>query len=136
MLAFVYSKGGFIRLVDTLNNQRRTKAQSLLDLVGLQRHPAPGWIKPARKDKRWQDREESWATAEKCRDLFETLEQADAARDLVLEVAKSNGFFSVWITVFNDYPNIRTELIKLFPGTARTCFDPDGKPIDRPSAII
>jgi hypothetical protein len=119
-----------------LNNEQKTKAQALLDLVGLQRHPAPGLVKPAQKDKRWQDREESWATAEKCRDLFEKLEQADAAKDLILEVAKSKGFFSVWMTVFNKYPNLTKELIKLFPGTAISCFDPDGKPIERPISII
>jgi uncharacterized protein (TIGR02646 family) len=136
LLAFIYSKGGFVRLADNLNNEQKNKAQALLNLVGLQRHQARGWVKPARKDKRWQDREESWATAEKCRELFENLEQADAAKDLVLEVAKSNGFFSVWMTVFNDYPGIRKGLIKLFPGTAISCFDPDGKPIDRPNPII
>jgi hypothetical protein len=136
LLAFVYSKGGFVKLADNLDNDLKTKAQALLDLVGLQRHPARGWVKPAKKDKRWQDREESWATAEKCRDLFESLEQADAARDLVLEVAKNNGFFSVWMTVFTDYPDIRKELIKLFPGTALSCFDSNGNPIDRPTPII
>jgi uncharacterized protein (TIGR02646 family) len=136
LLPFVYSKGGFVRLADNLNNEQKTKAQALLDLVGLQRHQARGWVKPAKKDKRWQNREESWATAERCRDLFESLEQADAARDLVLEVAKNNGFFSVWMTVFNDYSDIKRELIRLFPGTARSCFDADGKPIDRPSLII
>jgi uncharacterized protein (TIGR02646 family) len=133
LLPFVYSKGGFVRLADNLNNDRKTKAQALLDLVGLQRHPAQGWVKPAKKDKRWQNREESWAIAERCRDLFESLEKADAARDLVLEVAKSNGFFSVWVTVFNNYPDIKRELIRLFPGTATSCFDPEGKPIDRPN---
>jgi uncharacterized protein (TIGR02646 family) len=136
LLAFVYSKGGFVKLADNLDNDLKTKAQALLDLIGLQRHPAQGWVKPARKDNRWQDREESWATAEKCRDRFESLEQADAARDLVLEVAKNNGFFSVWMTVFKDYPDIKRELIRLFPGTARSYFDPDGKPIERPNSII
>lgn len=136
LLALVYSKGGFVRLADNLNNEQKTKAQALSDLVGLQRHPAQGWVKPARKDKRWQDREESWATAEKCRDLFESLEKADAARDLVLKVAKSNGFFSVWMTVFNDYPDIKRELIKSFAGTAISCFDPKGNPIERPNLII
>jgi uncharacterized protein (TIGR02646 family) len=136
LLPFVYSNGGFVRLADNLNNEQKNKAQALLDLVGLQRHPAPGWVKPAKKDKRWQNREESWAKAERCRDLFENLEQANGARDLVLEVAKNNGFFSVWMTVFNDYPDIKRELIRLFPGTARSCFDPDGKPIDRPNPII
>jgi uncharacterized protein (TIGR02646 family) len=136
LLALVYSKGGFVRLADNLNNEQKTKAQALLDLVGLQRHPARGWVKPAKKDKRWQNREESWATAERCRELLENLEQADAARDLVLEVARNNGFFSVWMTVFNDYPDIKRELIKSFPGTAISCFDPNGDPIDRPNLII
>jgi uncharacterized protein (TIGR02646 family) len=134
LLPLVYAKGGFVRLVDNLDNEQKTKAQALLDLVGLQRHP--GLIKPAQKDKRWQDREESWATAEKCKDYFDKLEQADAARDLVLEVAKSKGFFSVWMTVFNNYPNLKKELIKLFPGTAISCFDPDGKLIERPNSMI
>lgn len=136
LLAFVYSKGGFVRLADNLNNEQKTKAQALLDLVGLQRHQAQGWVKPARKDKRWQQREEVWAIAEKCRDDFEILEQADAARDLVIEVAKGNGFFAVWMTVFNDYPDIKRELIKSFPGTAISCFDPNGNPIDRPNSMI
>jgi uncharacterized protein (TIGR02646 family) len=133
LLAFVYSKGGFVRLADNLNNEQKTKAQALLDLVGLQRHPARGWVKPAKKDKRWQNREESWATAERCRDLFENLDRADEARNLVLEVAINNGFFSVWMTVFNDYPDIKRELIKSFLGTAISCFDPNGNPIDRPN---
>jgi uncharacterized protein (TIGR02646 family) len=133
LLALVYSKGGFVRLADNLNNEQKTKAQALLDLVGLQRHPARGWVQPAKKDKRWQNREESWATAERCRDLFENLDRADEARNLVLEVAINNGFFSVWMTVFNDYPDIKRELIKSFLGTAISCFDPNGNPIDRPN---
>jgi hypothetical protein len=136
LLAFVYSKGGFVRLTDNMSNERKTKAQALLDLVGLQRHQASGWVKPARRDKRWQQREEIWTTAEKCRDDFEALARSVQARDLVLKVAKSTGFFSVWMTVFDNYPDMKRELIKLFPGTAMSCFDSDGKPIDRPASII
>jgi hypothetical protein len=51
-LAFVYFKGGFVRLAGKLNNDRKIKAQALLDLVGLQRHQASGWDKPAPRDKR------------------------------------------------------------------------------------
>lgn len=136
LLAFVYSKGGFVRLTDNMSNERKTKAQALLDLVGLQRHQASGWVKPAPRDKRWQQREEIWTAAEKCRELFETSDRSVQARDLVLEFAKSTGFFSVWMTVFDNYPDMKRELIKLFPGTAMSCFDSDGKPIDRPASII
>jgi uncharacterized protein (TIGR02646 family) len=135
-LAFTYLSGGFVRLSDNLNEEHKTRAKALLDLVGLQRHQAPGWDDPAPRDKRWKDRELVWLIAEKCRDNFETIVEKDAARDLVLLTAQGYGFFSVWMTVFDAYPNIKRELIKLFPGTATSCFDPDGKPIDRPNSII
>jgi hypothetical protein len=60
----------------------------------------------------------------------------DEARELVIEVAKSRGFFSVWMTVFENYPEVKKELIQLFPGTAICCFDSDGKPVNRTGAII
>ena len=135
-LAFAYSKGGFVHLADNLNEAQKNKAQALLDLVGLQRHKASGWSRPAPRDKRWQDRELAWASAERCRDTFESSGQANEVRELVLEVAKYCGFFSVWMNVFKDSPDVKRELIKIFTGTATSCFDADGKPINRPNSII
>lgn len=135
-LAFAYSNGGFVQLADNLNEVQKNKAQALLDLVGLQRHKASGWGRPASRDKRWQDRELAWASAEACRDNFENIGQTNEARKLVLEVAKYCGFFSVWMNVFSDYPDVKRELIKIFTGTATSCFDADGKPINRPNSII
>lgn len=135
-LAFAYSNGGFVQLADNLNEVQKDKAQALLDLVGLQRHKASGWGKPAPRDKRWQDREELWAIAEKCRDNFIALSQVDEAKEFVLQVAKGYGFFSVWMTVFDAHPDIKRELIQIFTGTATSCFDADGKPINRPNSII
>jgi hypothetical protein len=135
-LAFAYSKGGFVQLADNLNEVQKDKAQALLDLVGLQRHKASGRNRPAPRDKRWQDRELAWASAESCRNNFEILGQTSEVRELVLEVAKYCGFFSVWMNVFKDYPDVKRELIKIFTGTATSCFDADGKPINRPNSII
>ncbi|MGK7873382.1 MAG: HNH endonuclease [Xenococcaceae cyanobacterium] len=135
-LAFGYTEGGFVQLADDMNEEQQAKAQALLNLVGLQRHQAPGWDTPAPRDKRWQQREEIWRMAEKCREKFEILGQADAAKELVLKVVQSYGFFSVWMTIFDAYPDIKRGLIQLFPGTAPTCFDPDGKPLNRPGRII
>lgn len=135
-LAFEYTKGGFVQLADDLNETQQAKAQALLSLAGLQRHQARGWDRPALKDKRWQHREEIWTVAEKCREDYETLAQVDAAKDLVLEVAQSYGFFSIWMTIFEDYPDIKQKLIQRFPGTSPSCFDPDGKPLNRPGRII
>jgi hypothetical protein len=40
------------------------------------------------------------------------------------------------MTVFENYPEVKKELIQLFPGTAMCCFDSDGKPVNRTGAII
>ena len=135
-LAFTYSEGGFVRLADNLNVDQKAKAQALLDLIGLQRHQATGWKKPTRRDKRWKDREEVWTIAEKCRDIFIAQSENNQTKELVLQVAQGYGFFSVWMTVFDAYSNVKKELIQLFTGTATSCFDQNGKPIGRQNGII
>lgn len=135
-LAFIYSCGGFVQLVSNLSEEQRSKAQALLNLVGLQRHQSPGWDNPTSKDKRWQQREEIWATAEKSLELFEKLDRVEEAKEQVLIAAQSYGFFSVWMAVFENHPEVRKGLIQRFIGTAPTCFDPDGKPLNRPGGNI
>jgi hypothetical protein len=135
-LAIIYSKGGFVTLANNLNTKQQVKAQALLNLVGLQRHPASGWEQPARREKRWQDRENIWAAAERCKELFESLGQSAETQELVLKFAQSRGFFSIWMMVFENYPEVKRELIQLLPGTATCCFDPDGNPISRVGASI
>lgn len=54
----------------------------------------------------------------------------------VLIAAKGFGFFSIWMTIFSEYPDIQRQLIDLFPGTSPSCFDANGKPINRPGGII
>jgi len=134
-LAFKYVKGGFVHLADDLNDEQKTKAQALLDLVGLQRHRGRGWARPAPRDKRWQQREQVWAAAVRCKENFEILEGVPAAEELVLSAAEGFGFFSVWMTVFNGYPSVKAGLIALFAGTA-DCFDADGKPLNRAGGHI
>jgi uncharacterized protein (TIGR02646 family) len=136
LLAIGYTKGGFVTLANGLNTSQQSKAQALLDLVGLQRHLTASGTKPARRDKRWQDREMVWTIAERCRETLEKLGQAKEARELVLEVAKNRGFFSVWMTVFENYPDVKKELIQSFPGTATVCFNRNGKPLNRPGGSV
>jgi uncharacterized protein (TIGR02646 family) len=135
-LAIIYSKGGFVTLANNLNTKQQANAQALLDLVGLQRHPADGWDRPARRDKHWQDRENVWTAAERCKELFDKLGKSVEARELVLKFAQSRGFFSIWMIVFENYPDVKRELIQLLPGTATPCFDLNGKPLSRPGATI
>lgn len=135
-LAFVYTEGGLVQLAQDLSTAQREKAQALLDLVGLQRHPALGRANLSRTDHRWQQRDQAWKVAEICKENFTVLARSDEAKELVLKVAQSEGFFSVWMTVFEDDPEMKVALIKLFPGTAPSCFDLDGKALNRPDGVI
>lgn len=135
-LAFKYSNGGFVHLADDMSAEQQAKAQALLTLVGLQRHQARGWVNPTPRDKRWQQREEIWATAERSLELFEKLGGVNEVREQVIIAAHGFGFFSVWMTVFENYPEVKRDLILVFTGTAPTCFDPNGKPLNRPSGAI
>lgn len=137
--ALSYTKGGFVKLSEHMNQVQQEKAQALLDLVGLQRHLANGWQDPSPRDKRWQNREEVWTYAEMLRGLLEKLEDVEhikEAEQAIIAAAKNLGFFSVWMTVFNDYPTIKKGIIKRLPGTALSCFDIDGNPINRAGGAI
>lgn len=41
--------------------------------------------------------------------------------------AAADGFFSVWMAVFEDEPQILLELIERFPGTDKTFYNEHGK---------
>ena len=136
MLALAYSRGGFVRVAGELSPELRRRAQTLIDLVGLDRHRGHGRPRPAKRDRRWQDREEAWATAEDCRKRFEALDKSDKARELVLDAAGYCGFFSVWFVVFDRHIDVKLALIDAFPGTAASCFDERAGFIKRPGAEI
>ena len=133
MLALAYSKGGFVQIAEGLDDDLRQRAQTLINLVGLDRHNAKGWTQPARRDQRWQDREEAWAVAESFRDKFHN---ANEALDLIILAAKGFGFFSVWFVIFSKHGSVRRALIEAFPGTATSCFNAQGVPVKRPESVI
>ena len=47
------------------------------------------------------------ATAERSLKLFEKLGGVNEAREQVIIAAQGYGFFSVWMTVFEDYPEVK-----------------------------
>ena len=52
------------------------------------------------------------------------------------KLAPATGFFSVWMTVFSEYPGMLTGFIAAFPGTAQDCFDINGAALPRPNGRI
>ena len=136
MLALAYSRDGFVQAADGLSPELGPRARALIDLVGPDRHGSHTGRPPTKRDRRWTDREEAWAIAESCRDLFESLDRSMRARDLVIAAATGYGFFSVWFAVFEGHVDVRLALIDAVPGTAASCFDEGANPISRPGAEI
>ncbi|WP_254632422.1 hypothetical protein [Achromobacter denitrificans] len=97
----------------------------MIDLVGLDRHPGqPAAKQPTDRDRRYQEREEKWRLAQLMRDKL-TRNNTNDFRDVLISLAKESGFFSIWITVFHDDPDMRRRLVEAYVGTARDCFEND-----------
>lgn len=54
-----------------------------------------------------------------------------AVRELIVINATANGFWSVWMTMFQDDLDMLNRLIQALPGTCCHCFDEAGRPIAR-----
>ena len=103
--AFSYLADGIVRVRDDLPEPVRTGAKKLFELVGLGRHLP--------KDPRWRKRRAAWGRAEWARQRVE--EGADV--DWVIQLAQARGFWSIWMTVFADNPQVCNRLKQIFPGT-------------------
>ncbi len=122
--AFEYQAGGMVKPRTGLPVRLRDKANATLRLVGLDKYP--GNPEPPRRptsaDQRWLRRFQTWETAEWCRKLL-AANDSDEVRNLVVEVAKGRGMFSIFWTVFEGDVDLRRRLRQAFLGTASGCFD-------------
>ncbi len=134
--ALRYGDGGMIAAQVNVNEDARAKGENLLDLVGLDRYPGhPEGKTPTKRDKRYAQREEVWALAMSEKNRLENNDGEERRRSLV-EMARGWGFFSVWMTVFEDDSDLRCRLIEAFNGTALDCFDMDGTCIHKPGGCV
>jgi 5-methylcytosine-specific restriction endonuclease McrA len=112
--ALSYKKGG---LVEAAASPQQSCAQRLIELVGL--HKLSDTDEAA--DRRWHNRREAWDMAERSkRNLL--LCPNDAMRDQIILAATAKGYWSVWMTVFADDPEMTARLVRAFPGTHTDLF--------------
>jgi uncharacterized protein (TIGR02646 family) len=118
--AFAYLPGGRIVVAPNLPKTQKRIAEQTLLLTGINRDASTS--PPASdRDRRWRERLIAWTAAERCRTHYLS-NPTSATADAVLMVAAPTGFWSVWMAVFHDRPEIRQRLIKEFKGTATACF--------------
>ena len=110
-------------------SQVEGKARRLFEAVVLDNRPSSG-----DKDRRWSLRLEVFAVAREALQDWRIVKASEAAAAFerrIIGQAQAQGFFSIWMMVFADEPEIKNALIAAFPGTARMCFDAEGAPLHR-----
>jgi uncharacterized protein (TIGR02646 family) len=127
--AFTYSVGGKIR---PSSDSDFDKAARTINLTGLDKNPINDI---AASDRRWQNRREAWDIAVESKIDLSKNNTQEMRRQIVRSV---KGYWSVWMTVFQDDPDMIKRFIDAFPGTARDCFDASQNytPVQRPHGQI
>jgi uncharacterized protein (TIGR02646 family) len=128
--ALAYSVGGQVSANPTLTSALKGKATRLIRLVGLDKTPTND---PQAKDLRWNDRREAWDKADRYRMQYQ---QGRINADAIVDLCKAEGHWSIWMTVFEKFTEIRVALIGAFPGTPANCFDTLGNAVPRPSGQV
>jgi uncharacterized protein (TIGR02646 family) len=126
-LAFTYLADGSVIPRKNLSSIDDTIAQDTLSLVGLDKQ-----LKET-KDvdgnliamDRASQRIEIWGTAEESLEDYCSNRDNEAFIRSTVKLMISNGFFSVWMTVFEDYPEMKNHFINAMCGTNESgCFKP------------
>ncbi len=126
-VALTYQADGKVEPAQGLADPLREMTPATLALTGLDKR-----ISEARDENgrliaidRVAQRMEAWLLAESVREDVTSNPGNGAVRRLAVSNARENGFFSIWMTVFTDDPDMRNRLIDAFDGTrASGCFDP------------
>lgn len=117
-----------------LNSEQSTIATNTIILLGLDRSPCSK-KPPTNCDKRHMERDTAWKMAQESLSDWAYIPTVEMKRQIV-RTAIGHGFFSIWMTVFHDIPEIKLALIGAFPGTAKNCFNQNGSPVARPGGKI
>jgi len=125
--ALTYAEGGGISPADELSVSDRGKAGNTIRLTGLDKNPR----NDARaSDRRWFNRREAWSIAVEARKNLEQCNKPEMLQQ-IKATALSKGYWSIWMTVFQNVPAMLQHFIEAFPGTAGDCFDESKKPVIR-----
>lgn len=121
--AFTYAKGIPKINRDYLKeegNGMEQRAANLFRLVQLDHIP-----KPKERDRRWNQRMEAYNIAVESLEGWEGIKAQEDKKSYLkqtLRLAKSVGFFSVWMEVFKEHKDVQKRLIEGFDGTKKDYF--------------
>ena len=118
---YEYSNSG-IKVKDNLLEDIKLLATATFDLVELNRDTDT----TGRTDDRKLARNNSWNKAQEAFKDFLELPHNEA---MIRQTARScNGFFSMWIQIFKDYPEVKKAILENVSGTALECYNENYNP--------
>ena len=126
-LAFLYEPDRVPQINPRLQTSRQ-QAQNTLSIFKLDLEPR--YHGDGSLDRRLRQRIETWRKAQDAKSDLIQYPSAGMCRSIV-DTATSSGFWSVWMTVFADEPEMRQRFIEAFPGTCTSCFNANTEPKPR-----
>lgn len=112
-LLFTYLPSGQMKVSPDLTNlQQIQKAQNTLELCGLDK--GPGDTPHGSTAWGWKDRKQAWDRAEETKGMYI---REEIPEQMVVMQATAVGHWSVWMTVFEDYPHVQKAISNAVPGT-------------------
>lgn len=117
---FEYLESGYIKIKDDITDPLKSKVEALVDLIGLDRRP--GHNHYSNRDDRWQERKQAWELSQKYRQKY-IANNCDI--ETIIDLSLNNGFWSVWMNAFKDFPEVQRALIDNFKGTRQRYFSID-----------
>ena len=131
--AFTYRPDGYIApSPQAVAAGLASTAQATLSLTGLDKKPQDFTDENGRRVAldRVTQRMEVWAVAEEVKSTIAANPALEAVKQGAIRIAQFSGFFSIWMTVFQNDAEMRGRLIDAFPGTcASGCFNAAGETV-------
>jgi uncharacterized protein (TIGR02646 family) len=125
--AFAYLPDGTVQPAEALTPVLRDKARETLALTGLDKKGREVFDQNGKMVAldRGSQRKETWLHAKEAKADIDADPGNYALRRNAVKLAKAEGFFSVWMTVFGNELDMQNRLIDAFEGTRGSgCFDP------------
>ena len=131
--AFTYLPDGTIQpSIIAIEKRLQVVAQKTLELTGLHKEAinTPDINGKQVALDRVSQRMEVWLKAQEAKCELQNNPNNLHLQKYIIKLALAEGFFSVWLTVFEDDTDMRSRLIAAFPSTQESgCFDENGIPI-------
>lgn len=119
LAAFTYLPDGSIQPSQAADRM----AMDTLSLTGLEKAAREVFDENGKlvASDRIGQRMEAWLTARRAQDRL-ARNPNEELKETIVELALKEGFFTVWMIVFESVPEMKRRLIAAFPGTAQDCF--------------